>query len=445
MTSAYAIFVGDGAWQAVRAGDGQVERAAIDVPSAGDEPSGEAVREALASLGWSHEAVTVALPSPWCLAASIATTDLGRGPRHKALAYRLEEHLPVSVEDVVADFVEASRGAALGVCAQRDRLVGLVSRIEEAGVRVEAARPAALLAAAWALQQKPGVEAVVRVRRDGEGLEFDAVQLHKNRPVGWWWLGGDRDGLLEQIEAAADGATPSRLALLGGDEELADAIARRGFTVEPLARDGDEAAALGLQAGGGSRAAGWIDFRPGCGGSRARGGRRDAAARVVAALVLRVTLSGAAHWRGMQYEESADAFASQQIVLFRKALPGQRVPGHITARLRSQRQKLAALGGQASQEAGVVQPTSALQHLQAVLAALPPDVRWRIESITIESDTLGLVGQTRTHADAERIAALLADSGAYTVEQPRTGPLRDRGVSFQLGAAARAGAEEGGR
>src|SRR5688500_10313053 len=66
----------------------------------------EAVAEKIFELCASKASrLTLAVPTAWCLCASVSTDELPRTDRHEALRYRLEEKLPVPAEDVVADFI----------------------------------------------------------------------------------------------------------------------------------------------------------------------------------------------------------------------------------------------------------------------------------------------------------------------------------------------------
>ena len=161
-----------------------------------------------------------------------------------------------------------------------------------------------------------------------------------------------------------------------------------------------------------------------------------------AAVLLALSVAGAMQWRGRQYQALGRQYVQQQAAVFREAMPGQRVPASIKARLTSERRRLEALGGEvdgAAPAAGV----SALAHLRAVLANLPADVRWRILDLNIQSSLIRVDGQALSHADAEGVASQLRQAGLYEVDPPKTQALRDGGVSFVFLARPIVAAKDG--
>ena len=86
------------------------------VPLEQPAEAADKVRESLVAAGCAGRDVILAIASGSCLCAAVGVHDLPGKDRLRALLYRLEEKVPVSAEDVVADFVSTSDGA-LGVCA----------------------------------------------------------------------------------------------------------------------------------------------------------------------------------------------------------------------------------------------------------------------------------------------------------------------------------------
>src|SRR5687768_588322 len=114
----------------------------VDVPAppaATPDGFADAAAGALATLGYAGGGVLLAVPSAWCLCANVTSGDLPARGNRATLVYRLEEKLPVSAEDVVADFIPAADGAtAFGVCVEKKVLAPLVESLESRGVAVEA-------------------------------------------------------------------------------------------------------------------------------------------------------------------------------------------------------------------------------------------------------------------------------------------------------------------
>src|SRR5215207_4587918 len=121
-------------WVLVRAGRAGSSSASVS-PDGETEPDAVARRLAaeLRRLGYAGRGVTLAVPAGWCMAATVDADAAGFD--RKAMLYRLEERLPIAVEEFVADFVEAPDGGrVLGVCGRIDVLRPWLDALERAGV-----------------------------------------------------------------------------------------------------------------------------------------------------------------------------------------------------------------------------------------------------------------------------------------------------------------------
>jgi hypothetical protein len=125
----YVLFAGDEVWR-VRSG-GAVDEVRFE-RGAGAKEVAAAVTAKLRGRGYQGQGVLLALPAAWCLSAVISTADLPRQDR-AAMAFRLEEKLPLAAENFTADFVPLADGRALGVCVANERVVSLVEALEGAG------------------------------------------------------------------------------------------------------------------------------------------------------------------------------------------------------------------------------------------------------------------------------------------------------------------------
>jgi hypothetical protein len=452
MARQYMIAVGEDAWRvAVVSDDGDVQVSPVPEPEeATPGPRAAAAGQHLLDLGYAGEAIVLAPASAWCLCAAISTADLERSGRRKAMAYRLEEHLPISAEDFVADYIEMGDEEALGVCADLETLRTIIMGLETSGVEVRHICPAALLAAAWAATEHPGAGGVLiggeaADRPDAEepaAVGCDLVRLRDDEPAAWAWIAEGTaavPGHLADWEAPDDGPAP--LLLVGADDALRRA-AREAPSVQPVEWEGlgrDEAAARAAARVAEGTVSPWIDLRrdalaaPG----RYEVYRKPVTALVAAAAILLAGVIGVMVWRGREYDALAARYANQQVTVFRDVLPDQRVPGSVKARLVSERRKLEGLGGRASDEAVAMQSTSALVHLREVLSRLPGNVPYRILDLSIQPDRIRVDGQARSHAEAERLAVALRQSEQYDVQPPKTEALKERGVGFLFTAEPR--------
>src|SRR4051794_15637036 len=152
-SSTLVIFAEPDGWRlGVRARGGASSVVAVPVPrDATPDARAAALAAAMTDVGVAEAArdrAVLALDSGSCLCAPVATAGLPARQRGQALLYRLEEKLPVSAEEVSADFAPAAQDAAtvLGVAVERRVLDPLVAAVGAAGARVAAVCPASLLA-----------------------------------------------------------------------------------------------------------------------------------------------------------------------------------------------------------------------------------------------------------------------------------------------------------
>lgn len=439
MKTHYTVFPRDAGWRVIGVRNGAVHQHELECsPDATLDDRAVAVRRAMEAAGDGNTAVTVALPSSWCLCARISTEDLGRGKRLQAMGFRLEEQLPISAEDVIADYVETSDGEALGVCCEAARAGELGDALTRAGIVIERVSPAALLATAHVLARHRDADAVLlRSRPPGNApADLDLVEIDGGRPVRWWWFADDEDALRERLAARqADRQSAAKVLAVGCDPSRPDTGGDPDM-IEPAALDAnnlDDAAA--------GRAArlheegmpAWIDLRPEglAPTQRLSASRRRVGALAAAVILLLGSLLIVTQWRGRRYRALSREHERRQVDLYRKAFPGRRLPVSVKGRLISEYRKLR---GQASGDEGGGLRFSALGRLGDVLSVLPTDLRYRVLDLTIDPDRVRMEGQTLSHADAERLAAGIRGLDGYDVEPPRTQALADGGVSFVFAA-----------
>src|SRR5438874_625595 len=125
----FILFASDTAWQA------GVSDSLVQIPlpaSATPDQIASAAAQSLKQLGHGASPVTLAIPSNWCLCASIRTDDLPKAD-YKSLLYRLEEKLPWPAESISADFIRHDN-SALGVCIKTEKIRPLIDALESQGI-----------------------------------------------------------------------------------------------------------------------------------------------------------------------------------------------------------------------------------------------------------------------------------------------------------------------
>src|SRR3954462_6399619 len=121
----FILFASDTAWHA-GAGESLVE-IPLSTGATSDQIA-SAAADALKKMGYGASPLALAIPSNWCLCASIDGGDLPKSDYH-SLLYRLEEKLPWPAEAITADFIR-HENSALGVCIKTDKLRPLIDALE---------------------------------------------------------------------------------------------------------------------------------------------------------------------------------------------------------------------------------------------------------------------------------------------------------------------------
>jgi type II secretory pathway component PulL len=370
----FILFAGDASWKAAASGARAIEFKASTVEQIATEAA-----TALEQLGYGAGPVILAIPSSWCLAATIKTDDLAKGDA-KALTYRLEEKIPWAAESVVADFVR-HEGMALGVCVKIERVRGLIEALEKEGIAIQTVTPAALLAA-------QGVEAPAGVLILKSHEQTDLFLIPDGRPSAW--------ALADDEE---DVATQLKLLTMEGEAQLEHVVRE---DVEELAMRGAEAISGGRQA--------WIDLRRGelAAPDTLRLHRRGINALLAGAAVFLVAVCGVFFWRAHQYQQRTEASRRQMGEAFVAQYPAWDVPGNVKAVIESEHRRLV---GAPSAGLPAEMNQSALETMYAVLKQLPADSGLNIQRLTCNADSVDIEGQLRSYEEADVIAGAARKAG----------------------------------
>jgi len=354
--------------------------------------------------------VVLGLPAVGVYAASLPTAPgLAAGlrrDRDHALAFALEEKLPVDLEDVVTAFgpvVQPGDASAvrLGLAAEIRPLRERLTAARAAGLRVTAAVPTALLVAASDTAPAGSDETAAAVWLTEAGLAecYSEVQHVAGTPHAWRLhpeppAAPSAPLTPDAAVAAAARAAPGRVVcfnLARGALRPAGASAAQGRPWAALA------AALGLLLGS-AGVCGLLDAR---------------AHRVAAA---------------------ADTAAT--VDAYRAAFPGTDVPVDLLGRLRSAA-RAAALEGPA--DAGPASPvrTDTLADLTALAAQWPPDPSGlRLDALSLGPDGVTVGGETDEPAALDALTDALAAAGRPALAPPATQLLPRGRTRFELRLAA---------
>jgi len=420
---------------------GVQELAFHEVPvSAGDRPEdiASAIAEVLDAKGYQGDGLALAISSESCLAATITHQGRSMARDARAMAYALEEYLPLAAEETVADFVVFAE-QALGVAVEVAAVQPLVTSLEQAGLPVRSIAPLPLLAVQEAMAAAEPQEALVVLWQSNETV--DLFDMFDGRPRLWRTVPAEHKTVCREIQllGLAHGQE-LRIRAYSLDGPLRDAVRSipdvHRLKTESLSMDQAGATTAARQLRGELQP--WIELSRGSLGSRdpyraIRGGLR---ALSLATIWLLVVLSATLLVRAQRQQQAVRACQQQQREVFQRALPGRPVPIGILSRLESEHQQLA---GVTEKTDTIPERSSALTLLHDVLLSLLTDLRYRVLEVRLESGRVYVEGEARRHGDADLVAAGLRNAG-FHVDPPHTQQLDAKGVAWQIAARLQPGA-----
>jgi type II secretion system protein L len=422
----FILFPGDRRWR-IAATDGarRIDWIDLSLETGAPDDVAEQVAGAMRRTGYRGGSgggggAMLAIPSSWCISASISNADLRTRRDRRAMLFRLEEKLPLAAEEVVADFIESSQ-TSLGVCARVETLKEITDALESRGVAIESIAPAAMLAA-----QDRAAQADPHVLLIGNGDSIDVMGFEHGRPIGWSVAPASPSGVKLHIEmqrrritAEATRCWNVERALLEADEQVINGAAP------------DSAAAqVGHQVLVG-RVRPWIELRRDAlaARDRFRAHRRALNAALAAAAVLLLCVAGASVLRAARYDAMIRTDERALSDLFRAEFPGWNIPVNVRAVIESEHRRLAAQQVGAAQQASA---QSALRTLIGVLGSLPPQTRVSVARLSFDDRTFSIEGRVPAPAELDAIAEAVRSAG-FRVAPPqaqRDGP--DGAWSFTL-------------
>jgi type II secretory pathway component PulL len=394
-----------------------------------------AIREALTAKDYGGEPVLVSLQSTWCLGATLSVARAQELRDRQTILYRLEDCIPWSVEDSVADYMRAGN-KALVVAAPAAPLAEFFQLLEEQGVPIQSIVPSAILACTEHMQSDDWpADHLVALQANGW---IDLFCIAGNAMESWSSLPATAEAFGQELKHQAIETGAAAALVCYGLDGAVGAEAQRGDAVKLLetrSLDGKKvddltvAAAAKVLAG---QLEALLELKRDAFGRIRRNValRRYAAALHAAMAMLVIAAMGVLLYRGQLASRHADLATAQQSQVFRSTFPNVKVPVGIRSRLESELAKLKGLQGD---DRSLPKGVSALALLHRMLAAMPTDRRFRLFEIRIEEGRLYLDGEVIGHSDAEAIAQRLRAEG-FTVTSPRTQRLDDKRVSLRITA-----------
>ena len=402
----YILFADDEFWRITSPGATDEMRFDREV---GAKQIASALAAKLRARGYQGEGTLLALPAAWCLSAVISIADLPRQDR-AAMAFRLEEKLPLAAENFTADFALFA-DSALAVCVPNDKARSLVESLEEAGVVIQSVTPAVMLAGQEMTRGNRIKGNMPALFVWGEGEQANVICLENNAPTAWALVQEDPSSLAMQIDlaqmelAAPVGISSCELsaATVSALQDQGHEISTRADTLEgSVGRIAPEILSGAISP--------WFELRRGVMAveDSLRAVRRPINAALAAAAILCVVLAGAFIYRAVRYDRLAQAYESTLAEAFKQEFPGIAVPVNPQATLLSERKRRMLAGSSAlppeAQE-------SALRIMHDVLAKLPADSTLSIDKMTFNDTSLQFEGKARVYEDIDALVAAARSAG----------------------------------
>lgn len=430
-----------------------------------------------------------AVPSNWCYSATIRTDNLPRGNRHRGLLYRLEEKLPMAVEEVTADFL-VDKEKAWGVCLQTALLARWVQAFEDAGIAVEAICPTALLALqhCWSCSRSDMPQTRLIVLADEQGMDLLLFRDAPDRPtpprdpltsvprdlkslqslwqvlrgkvflphtssrglgggwqeaqlLAWRRLPPDHDALQQAADLCAlELSSPPLLETFGLPNANSDELTSRIQACREEANASDSVWEMATLAGmailaGHQRPIVNLRCGPLAVADKLRQVRRPLNRALVAAVIGLSCIMTGLLWRSHHYSAIAEISEARQNQLFSQLLPGHAMPLAIRPYLESEEHRLQDLAGQG---ANLPKRPSALLVLYETLRRLPAAAIEADQSVGPASNPLPGAGVGAAGQPREEVRYQLVEARFEPQEVFLDGQARSHGDADILATALRA-------
>ena len=410
-------------WMVVERADGWSAVSEREAETAIDADSLETLIEAIQQASRERAAprCLLAPASNSCYFVPLGPVERGQTRDRAASIYRLESHLPIDAEAMVADFMSIPEPGGpeqlTAVALEAARWLPIVTELEQAGIGVTAIVPAAVLqvrAIVESMEAPHPVLVLLFDRQHCDWIEADRRGIHA-----WKRLGSDPHSLAREqrlnphqpVRATVNGQPSTDLSSQSGTTELIGSWTRNFTSAEELMRQ--SATRLFRDQWGD-----WFDLRRDSLGPADpwHAVRTPVRIAVVAMVISLLTVSLAGWWRMERLQARTEELHAAQELLFREAFPGVSPPAAVLRRVRSEHAIALGSRGEAS---GVELPTPAPSMLRTLLVGLTKDVRYRVSRIQIRNGSLQLDVQVRNLRDAGLLATALAEQG-FDVAPPGT-------------------------
>jgi hypothetical protein len=431
--SPIVIFAGETVWKLAR-GDSISDV----IPVGGTAPAAsnpDQLATAIAGMiGSVSRSVTLVVSAAWCLSATVPLAGVPARNRRSSLLYRLELLLPLTAEEIAADYVFNEPENAFAICVSAIALKPFVDALETAGISIQSITPASVYAVQSLLagQKTDGCDLVIWQSQN----TIELFVIRKGSVAGWYLFPAEADDLrwhLDQIPSSAGvvrtvipcNLDPNLLAVLQADRSLALA-GEEHRTIEQ---------AVTSALGAGTQPA--IELRRDAlaPGNAFRAVRKPLMELAAATILLVFCICGAALWRAAKLERIASDDRDQQAALFRQVFPGHVVPVNIVSRLRSEARRIDQGSGSNAAAQSIQPAPPTLRSILVAISTMPADVRLEVRDLTVNDGHFSMDGRVRNRNDLNTLVDALANTAHLQLDPPQTEQDGARGLHITLTGA----------
>ena len=359
--------------------------------------------------GYAGQRTVLVVPSGRCLCAALPC-DEGASQDYAALAYQLEERLPIPAESWVADFVPVD-GQVLGCALPLDLVGALVTALEQLGVPVDYICPDGLLAVqgmSWNGGDATGEHLYLWQREHS----IEAVLLRGSALCSWHVIAPSASAVRSLLAGMAvlAGDAHVEVLLAGVQPETEVAVRAQLAHAKSLDFDSDTAMLTAARACLVGDRVPWVNFRRESLASSdpRRAVRKQLNFLLTGVVILLVSIANAFLWRSYRQAAEASRMEVQAQSIFRHLYPAEAVPENYESVLMS---ALAELREEHRAAMFASPKCSALHTLLDVLRATPQDTEFTLNEINVTATTITLQGTVAQIGDANRIAEKLRELG----------------------------------
>lgn len=404
------------------------------------EDLAEAIIDTVISVNGIGLPADLIVPSTWCFHQ---TLESDKRLNKTAVAYQLEEYLPLPLEDVTCAFAPGGNGYALGLAVRTEPIRLLLDRLAEGRVFVGHIFADSLVAAS--IEADSGGAEVTGVLLLDEGRLAISLRLRNDSQpclIRSLLVTGQSDlpAAIDLTEASA-GVAAEHWTLLDLRSVPSENVTPDLLDKSRVDSQAHNQAIESLHCLVGRHGRELPDL---CTGSLAPASRWDRTTRlatrcVVLAALMLLVWTGDLYRQKQEFTNATRLVQARQAEVYREALPGRKVPRNAAVRLASERVRLEGLtrsgDGRQQERQSVQDRHAALDTLRCFTAELPADVRLMLLDWRIDSTQLTARGRTADHRDAERIAEAVNRVPGLTARPPKTSRLKKGGVEFSIRAA----------